>query len=529
MNHDLRHSLRALADTGADATMPREILTENVRLRAGRAHRRRPVIVAGLTTAGVLTAGAAAALGITYFSQDEGPALPDVLFPGAGPTAPGPEQPPTTDPLALQCGDMAGDPGDTGGDLWLAAPDAYDDPDLRGEIALDAAGTGALLPVAVTSTSPGDVSLTITENVGIYLVSGGFVVAVPDVATSIPSELTLGPDDSVDLPTDGLTWCDPDQQGTPGEYEALGRVRVTLDEQPDTPVTVTGGPWFVVVPGDPGDGSDPTTDDPSGTDAAPVQLATADPSATAPQCGATIETDMDPVVVSSDVDLPALTVGPDGATFPVLVENLSGVVQESTTTEMLLVVVKDGVVVGSSPSSPSTTPYTLGEYQTADLTGRLVLAACRADGGPSVPLPEGRYEVWAANAWGADTSANRVANLWIDGAGAPTASPAVADGWPRAIEPLYAIMAPQYAQSVVWLSATEDAGTLRAIDELGYGDHPLPAYCQASSDTEIPLLPMNATGVAVVFASADDAAAFVERYEGPVLGVVDREVYCIFD
>lgn len=88
MTDDLRNALRDLADAGTDLASPVEAFTNNTEARYAHTKRTRRLVIAGVTTAAVLTAGTAAAVSLHLFSGTEKPEFPDRLTLSVTPSAP---------------------------------------------------------------------------------------------------------------------------------------------------------------------------------------------------------------------------------------------------------------------------------------------------------------------------------------------------------------------------------------------------------------------------------------------------------
>lgn len=256
MNQDLRHSLLTLLDVGENHATPTDAATRRALGLVGSARRRRPVLVAGLTTVSLLSAGAAAAVGYSHLAGDDGVAFPDRITsgfessatPGGAPSDPAPggaEGPAATDPTALtfpQCGAHV---ATTGADTlqlvsWTDQPEdlpADRSGDLRLALAVSAQNVGKDHLVGTATGLP-----------RLALVQDGVVVGaahpdVPDTATA-PFELAPQALFSRDA-TVKLTACDASGTAQPtdqagrwlgpalpaGEYEIWGTQLLTVTER----------------------------------------------------------------------------------------------------------------------------------------------------------------------------------------------------------------------------------------------------------------------------------------------------------
>jgi hypothetical protein len=271
MNHDLRRSLHDLADTGADHATPAPTFVGSVTDRVARTRKHRPYVIAAATTAGVLTASAAAALGYSLLSSGDRPAVQDRIAPGYQDEAPeAPAQAPapaTPEPLSLKCGAPVDDRP------VLTTP-------LSVESELTASGEGpwtintqaaSIVPTYLRNTTSQTLDLTMEENAGVYLVQDGVVVAEPVRGAVDAPDVTLGPDERQTLLDDRVVLCDGSVDVPPGDYQAYTALEVTVVSGPWAGTNdVVGGPWAVTIPAPdpavetPDDGAADAPDDGSG-------------------------------------------------------------------------------------------------------------------------------------------------------------------------------------------------------------------------------------------------------------------------
>lgn len=563
MNRNLHDALHSLAATGGDASSDASALAlaERSVSAVERRHRRRPVIVVGLTGVGVLTAGAAAALGYSFLQDDHAAPFPDRLTPET--------TMPSSEPVELTCGADVADLVATDGpvDLGSESVDAEHTSPLV--IAVDPSTT---IPLHLSNTTPGSLTFAPTDAPGIYLVRDGLVVAVPaadpDLAVS-PPETTLDAGQTLPLSDYGVVPC-PDSGGTTpeavpvGNYDAYGTVDVIFEGSTE-PLEVVGGPWPVRVEApvvDP-----PVLADPPG--AGPAALPAASPDAVFPECGAILDapTGMGPVVLRTGPGpllertwQPPLPLGPELeiARAP---GDIAGPAGEMGS--VYLVAVKDGVVVGGYSAEPSRQPFSVAtdgpQYETSPAT--VVTSLCSD---PGTPLPEGRYSMWAAQdftitsgqVWEEETvdsipgpiehrAVHQVATLWMDGAGQSVEAPPRPAGWPTPLAHEEAFGTDAGApETVVWLATTtehidlgDDAALVPvrdALADLSYPETDIPLMCQSGLDAvgiSVPAESWNGYGIGVVFATAEEAQSFVALWEplhGPVLGTVTSPVGCAF-
>ncbi|MBI9115996.1 hypothetical protein [Sanguibacter suaedae] len=532
MNHDLRRSLHDLADTGADHATPAPAFVGSVTDRVARTRRHRPYVIAAATTAGVLTASAAAALGYSFLSDSDRPAFPDRITPGHGTESPSETPSAPVGSVVLECGQPVGD------------VQPYSTPlNLETELAAEGDGpwsinpqAASIIPTYLTNTTSQTLTLTLEENAGVYLVQDGAVVAEPVRGAVDAPDATLEPDGRHVLVDDRVVMCDGTVDVPAGDYEAYSALEVTIGDGPWAGTDdVVGGPWPVTV---------------AAPDAG-VELAELDPSAAAPQCGAAITDQRETFRASTGADLATVQPAAEGVDVPLTIGNplfqrFSGTVPRPT-----LVAVRDGVVVGALPvEDPPVEPFDMEALATTETSGRLSLLAC-GPGGAAGPLPEGRYEVWVhqpyrvtsrtepdRSGYGGEgmrpvdethTIQMKAGYVWIDAEGASVPTPLQAAGWPRALDTMHAFLNPGTGQSVVWLSFVEDEAARASLRELGYPDTPIPGYCQPGVGDETSFPNINEAGIGVAFTDPADAAAFADLYEGTVAAVVDLEVYCIID
>lgn len=303
------------------------------------------------------------------------------------------------------------------------------------------------------------------------------------------------------------------------------------------------------------------TDDPASAPDPVATLPVADPSAVAPQCGATIDQGGSvPEGATSRLNLTTSTEGedltaPGPATFAITLTNMepttiTGMAENALT----LVLVQDGIVVGRAPGTALTMePFELQGAGQRQLQGTLWIDACSPVGPTVGRLPEGRYSVWAMQQYTVtartylqddysqsgpvpvDESYDfrfRLTDLWIDATGQPTQRPYRAAGMPDAV-PETTAMAGVVNPSVVWLALPSDAqGSIdaasAAVDELGYGDALWPLMCQGAAQDAFGPDDTGRSGVALVFATRTEADRFTELYPGDVVGTVDGDVFCHF-
>ncbi|SDB95504.1 hypothetical protein SAMN05216410_1139 [Sanguibacter gelidistatuariae] len=551
MNRNLHDALHSLAGSGTDAASPPDVLADRAAAAVERRRRRRPVLVAGLAGIGVLTAGAAAALGYTLLHDDAAPhPFPDRLYPGV--------ESPVPEPAAFTCGARMDALTAVDGPLALGNEMVDSDGDSRVTISTE---TGTIISMYLRNTTADPLTYSTQENPGIYLVQDGVVVAVPAVGeapASAPAQVTLTAGEIQPLLEDRVVAC-PDAGGTTptsipaGDYDAYGAITVTV-EPATTAIDVVGGPWKV------------RTTNPDGTvSGAPAALPQANPDATFPQCGALVNPPAGRLRVALSAGFPDLSLG---SSMSVTAWNLSLDDLAGEAAHPTLVAVKDGVVVGSldPDRSSGTVPFSLPGLDSTTLVtaGSLEHTVC-TDG--VTPLPAGRYSVWAAQDLTittrvprsemdyvagdpittpeAYTAVEEVAALWMDAKGQPAAHPGLTEGWPADLDEATAIRGDNTEpETVVWLAIStmeyplyRDPGLVPARDhlaDLGYVTTDLAFRCQdgLAALGIVPNSPgSSGSGVAVVFATRAAADAFVALWEplhGPVVGVVTDFVGCDF-
>ena len=559
MTRNLRDELSALADEGVGQMAAADALADRMSARFVRARGRRPAIIAGTTCLVLATAGAAAA-GVALF-RVEVTDLPDRITAGAAAPAA---------PSGLRCGRELGEVWPTWKPLLLGAG-------TTGTVhvsTFDAAQAeaGEIFPqMYMTSGSTEHLAVTMNDTAGLYLVQDGMVVAQPG-STGTAIDETIEPTSGAAVWLDRPVMCDgtlaPD-----GTYEAYGSVEVTVhDGESAGTYDIVGGPWTVEL----------------GPPVAPP-VAPAEPGipgltnlvegASVPQCGAQVgplrmdaqtwSTGSDdrlvgPQIGWSSVDDPATTpVEASGrSTLGLRPRVLGGTLTGYPTTTVALVIVTEGVVVGtSSPDGPGPVPATTSSDLAGqdEASGTVLYRACSADATDAGPLPAGRYSVWATQTFHVTERAvaptgggslvpktvdedvvahGRVTDLWIGADGRPVANPGPAAGWPAAIPQDVAVAGTGEELSVVWFSPTVGADPSESIwrdvdqemlAEAGYSSAEMPVACQplAHAVLNLPKASTDATGVGVVFATRDEADAFVTRLDVYGRGtIVEGEVSC---
>ena len=337
----------------------------------------------------------------------------------------------------------------------------------------------------------------------------------------------------------------------------------------------TGSEDRVVIPDRIGDGLVPppetgtstteaSQDDGAGDETtqtpAPTVLATADPNASFPQCGAMVTTSAE----TEPIRLGGSTRPPTASGVELYSSNQSGEWLWGIRSDATLALVRDGVVVGATtPASAPSIPFELGQMYPAHLLDHFssVLYASCSQPGETGTFPPGRYTIWGSQdfviterapfLWdgthGSPVAAHeelttqaKVADLWIDEEGQPVLTPDTAAGWPSPIDLVSAIGGDYRTLAVVWLasdtSETEEAAFQETLLPLGYLESTIPFGCQPDAPAQLGLVDARPGvsfdylgGVGVIFATRSEAEAFVERYEpmhGPALGIVDAPMWC---
>lgn len=293
---------------------------------------------------------------------------------------------------------------------------------------------------------------------------------------------------------------------------------------------------------------------------APTALATADPGATFPQCGAVATTSAE----TEPIRLGGSTRPPTAAGVELYSYNQSGEWLWGVRSDATLALVRDGVVVGATtPSAAPSIPFDVGQMYPDHLLDHFssVLYSSCSQPGVAATLPAGHYTIWGSQAFVVTESAPflwdgthghrvatheevitqaKVADLWIGEDGQPVLTPDAAAGWPSPVDLASAIGGDYGALSVVWLASEDDApaGELTVYEEqllpLGYLEGSIPFRCQPDAPTQLGLVDDGSGfdyrgGIGVIFASRSEADAFVELYEpmhGPTLGIVEADMWC---
>lgn len=556
----LRDELSALADEGLGRMASADSLAEGMGARFARARRRRPVIIAGTTCLVLATAGAAAA-GVSLL-RVEVTDLPDRLTAGAVSPA---------QPTGLRCGREIGEVQPSVLPMTLMA----DVPENVRASTYDPApsSSGVWQPtLTANNMTTKDVDVTMGDVAGLYLVEDGVIVAQPRTVGSTADQ-TLPAGQGTPVYADRPVLC-AGGEAPDGTYEAYGSIEVTVHGgEAAWTYDIVGGPWTVelgppvpvpaavVRPGIPGLTSlDPAASSvlQCGAEIGPVQVG---PSVWAD--GSDDRTADRSVGWASADDPAARPVDAGGrSTIALRPRILGGTATGYPTTAPALVIVTDGVVVGTStpdgPSGlPATTPADLDTQAAA--IGSVLYRACAGSEPDAGPLPAGRYSVWATQTYHLTERASvpstggalvsrvvdeeveaygRVADLWIGADGLPVAGPGPAAGWTAAIPQDVAVAGTGEELSVVWF-APAVGGDLsewisRDVDqemlaEAGYSSTEMPVACQprAHAVLNLPTTSTDATGVGVVFATRAEADAFVARFTTGGTGtVVEGEMSC---
>lgn len=542
MNDQIRTALhQVVADAMHDAT-PTETLRRAAADTIGAKRRRRPAMV----TSAVVTIFALAATGVYASSRLDGSPertpLPDRLGPGLTTGAAASFSPvcgakfdellASTSPLALT--------------PVLPVPVAE-------PFVVDPAAA-PLLATQLRNTTSDPSSVTITQSVGIYLVQGGVVVAVPAAGAAEATTVDLAPDETQSLTGSATVSCGDADLVPAGTYDAVAVISVGLAGEEDH--QVVGGPWAVEVLGVQ-----------EGTEIATATFPVPDPEARFPQCGAIVNQPVEEyqIGLGNDHD----SVSPLGQTPSVTVWNATGDDLTGFVSPGPVVAVKDGVVVGHvrdmGPLDPTPFEFLREGLGEIDVTGHLEHTLCTD---PSVPLPAGRYSIWSAqeititkrvpydeNYQAGETvttpetitAFDQVATLWMDADGQPGNTPGLAPGWPLDLDQETAFAGDQTEpETVVWLALAEHwlgwtTPGLTAVDDrlgdLGYSSSLVPFMCQPDFDALkavtgfTPEMELEGAGIGVIFSTRAEADAFTALWEplhGPVAGVITSPVGCHF-
>lgn len=292
----------------------------------------------------------------------------------------------------------------------------------------------------------------------------------------------------------------------------------------------------------------------------PTVLATADPNASFPQCGALVTTSAE----TEPIRLGGSTRPPTASGVELYSSNQSGEWVWGIRSDATLALVRDGVVVGATtPASAPSIPFELGQMYPSQLMDHFssVLYSSCSQPGETGTFPPGRYTIWGSQDFviterapffwdgthGSPVAAHeefatqaKVADLWIDEDGQPVLTPDSAAGWPSPVDLASAIGGDYDTLAVVWLASDNEApeGGLTTDQEqllpLGYLESTIPFGCQIEAPAQLGLVDDGSGfeyrgGVGVIFASRSDADAFVKLYEpihGPVLGIVEAGMSC---
>lgn len=135
-----------------------------------------------------------------------------------------------------------------------------------------------------------------------------------------------------------------------------------------------------------------------------------------------------------------------------------------------------------------------------------------------------------------DDAEPRPATASPPASGTSTPPPSEAD-WPDSLELATAIQGQHNPLSVAWIAvATLGTDDLDAalnpasalLEDVGYDGSQWPLSCQHDAYAALGVTdgPSTEFGVGVVFTTHADAVAFDELWTGPMLGIVDGDVFC---
>lgn len=291
-----------------------------------------------------------------------------------------------------------------------------------------------------------------------------------------------------------------------------------------------------------------------------------DPSAVFPACGAPV----DPPAGRADLTLASWSSNdPLGTTYSANVWGTTmSDLRGDLSTDVTVVAVKDGIVVGSTVQTggEGTIPFelTTSGGQVPGGTGTLAHTLCTDS---TVPLPAGRYSIWASTEYTitertdydenyvaqptvttpeAGATLDQIASLWMGPQGVAIAHPGITPGWPQNLDEETAYSGAQTEpETVVWIQTSERVmydgfdPTLTAardrVADLGYLVLDIPFACQSEAPALLGLGDnqelVDRYGVGLVFTTRAEAETFASLWEpihGPVAGIVTSAVTCHF-
>lgn len=406
MSVDLEKSLAALAGSVHDDAVA-ERMTGQVHHMVSRIRRRRAARHAGQ---GVVGVGAAAAVtfGGVQLAGRPTTAPPATQAPTEGPS---PTSPTWTTSTAV-CGVAPPAP--------VADPRAADlllDAEVQREVpygeaipvstALRSASIDGSPPITWAQATPVSLELMVVQD---GLVVGSTLVVFADTRPGMnPADALITGDEYHFSTCSGGDAREPltpeDSTLAPGDYTLVATERLVLAD--GTEVAVPGGPWVVTVT-DPDAAAGPDEENVSADGeraAAAAELAALlaeGPRGTFPTCGSAVPADDDaPLTLDLDPALGAAPVAPGiriGTSVDLRATGGRQVLANVPTTGAVLVVVKDGVVVGKDFRDPEDVSLlslgTEGAVQLT-LTGSMSLCTTPAQETPGLGLPAGTYEVYA--------------------------------------------------------------------------------------------------------------------------------------
>lgn len=400
MSVDLEQSLAQLAGSVHDDAAV-ERMSGQVRHMVTRIRRRRAARHAGQ---GVLGVGAVAAVALGGMQLTGRP-------PVAPPATQGPTEGTSTTSTAV-CGVAPSAPvaDPRAADLLLNAVVPREVPygeAIPVSTSLQSAVIDGSPPITWAQASPVSLELMVVQD---GLVVGSILVVFADTRPGTnPDDVLLTSDEYHFSLCSGGDAREPltseDSTLAPGDYTLVATERLVLAD--GTEVAVPGGPWEITVT-DPDAAAGPDEDNASADGeraAAAAELAALlarSPSGTFPSCGSALPTDDDaPLTLDLDPALGAAPVASGiriGTSVDLRATGGRQVLANVPTTGAVLVVVKDGVVVGKDFRDPEdVSMLSLGAEGSVQLTltGSLSLCSDPAQETPTYGLPAGTYEVYA--------------------------------------------------------------------------------------------------------------------------------------